>query len=196
MEDIERTPRGRWEKIAYWASFGTLVPTLIVSEILEGLGLSWWERIGVILLIILVSTYLLSRPAQAERQRRLAADLERGVIDCAIRFPRSAPGSLRDLWEPGVGQLHDQSLHFQTRLGDREGSPAGKKKTFPHAVLAPDVHERPATKSLALEHRHWQTLDLQTTSGLLQVAASKASCEFLERTLGSAAHPLEGDQRD
>jgi hypothetical protein len=185
MQDIERAPRGRWERIFSWASVGTLFPTLVVGDLLEGLGLSWWERIGVVALLIGGTTYLLSRPASAERALRLDADLRNGILDCALRFPRSVPGSLGDLWDPGVARVEELTLTFQTRLGDAAGSPAGRVRTFTGAGLAGETFDPPARRPQGLG-RGWTLVHVQTDSGLLQVAATRRGAAYLEDRLPPA----------
>lgn len=195
IADIPRTPRGRWEK---WGNWGTLViflPAQIMLGVLDDLGLSWWEIIGVIVLVIAAGGYLLSRPARAARQQRLEADLEHGVVECAIRFPGSRPGSLSDVWEVGVGQAVDGTLHFQGLLGDYDATPTGRRKTFPSAALAQEIPDAPSTQRLQGPQRRWRSIHLETDGGLLQVAASEQSCSFLEECFPPAGGSSGTDGR-
>lgn len=196
IADIPRTPHGRWEK---WGNWGTLViflPAQIMLGVLDDLGLSWWEIMGVIVLVIAAGGYLLSRPAQAARRQRLEADLEHGVVECAIRFPGSRPGSLSDVWEVGVGQVEGGALHFQGMFGDYGATPTGRKKTFPSAVLTREVPETPSTQRLGRAQRSWRTLHLKTDGGLLQVAASEQSRVFLEQAFTPAGRSPGAGLRD
>lgn len=185
MEDIQRTARGRWEKIGFWLLVFPVVPAVTLNNILMALGLPFWGSIVIVLVLLAFGTYLLSRPIRTERSRRLANDLERGVFDCAIRFPRSTSGSLRDLWEFGAGELQNSSFRFQARVEDEQGSPAGHVKTFPNAVIAPAT-EPPARKPQGWM-RDWRYLHLQSEGCFVQVAGSDLTCTFIESAL-SAKH--------
>jgi hypothetical protein len=178
VKDIERTPRRRWERIGFWLMVLPLLPVLVLSDVLEELGLSWWERNTALLLLTGLAFHLLSKPIAAERSARLASDLELGVFDCAIRFPGSRPGSLGDVWEPGAGQRKDTTLYFQSRMADEQGSAAGRLKTFHNAVTTTAPAD-PPTRRPPGWRRDWQVVHLSTENGLLQVAASKASCDFI-----------------
>ncbi|WP_159620270.1 hypothetical protein [Arthrobacter zhaoguopingii] len=185
MEDIKRAPRGRWEKLGFWLLVFPVVPTLVLSDILEAVGLPFWVSLLVTGLFLGIGYYLLMKPLKAERADRLASDLESGIFDCAIRFPQSTPGSLRDLWEIGVGRLQATTLLFQTRVEDEQGSPAGPVKTFRNAVLTASS-EAPAGTPFRWQ-RDWKHVHLQTSGGLPQVAASEQACAFLEAELGSGS---------
>lgn len=195
IADIPRTPYGRWEK---WGNWGTLViflPAQIMLGVLDDLGLSWWEIIGVIVLVIAAGGYLLSRPAQVAHRQRLEADLEHGVVECAIRFPGSRPGSLSDVWEVGVGQVEGGALHFQGMFGDYGATPMGRRKTFPSAVLTREVPDAPSMQRLHGPQRRWRSIHLKTDGGLLQVAASEQSCSFLEGSFPPAGGSSGTDGR-
>lgn len=181
MEDIQRTPRGRWEKIGFWLLVFPVFPAVILIDIFKALGLPFLGSILIVLALLALTFYLLLRPIRAERSRRLAQDLECGVFDCAIRFPRSTPGSLRDMWEFGAGQIQDTTFRFQTRVEDEQGSPAGPVKTFPNAGIAPATG--PPTRKSRGWMRGWQHVDLQTDGGLIQIAGSEPTCTFIAAAL-------------
>jgi hypothetical protein len=184
MEDIQRTPRGRWEKIGFWLLVFPVFPAVILNDILQAIGFSLWGRIATVLALLALSVHLLSRPIRAERSRRLAHDLEHGVFDCAIRFPGSAPGSLHDMWEFGAGQLQDTTLRFQTRVEDEQGSPAGRVKTFLNAQNAPATE--PPTRRPQGWTRDWRHVDLKTDGGLIQIAGSEPTCTFIAEALNTS----------
>ncbi|WP_026552050.1 hypothetical protein [Arthrobacter sp. H20] len=123
MGDIERAALGKWERIGYLAQFGAVIPTQIVSQVLESAGFGWWEGIGLALLICLALGYLVSRPLIAERSQRVALDLSRGIFDCAIRYPNSHPGSLCDRWNSGVAKAEANELLFQPQLIQGDPNP-------------------------------------------------------------------------
>ena len=186
MTDIPRTPRGRQEKLGGWGVLVLFsVPSLLIT-VFRGLGLSAWESIGGAVLVVALGAHLVSRPVRAARRRRRAADLELGVIDCAIRFPGSRPGSLSDVWDVGAGQVEGSSLHFQAQLGDQDGTPAGRRKTFSSAVLTDSVPDVPSTQHLGRAQRTWRSIYLRTDGGLLQVAAPQEGCALLERAFAPA----------
>lgn len=176
-------PRGRLEKIGFWLMVFPVFPAMILNNIFEALGLPLWSSIVIVLALLALTFYLLSRPIRAERSRRLAQDLERGVFDCAIRFPRSTPGSLRDMWEFGAGQIKDTTFRFQTPVEDEQGSPAGRVKNFPNADITPTT-EPPTRKPLGWM-RDWKHVDLQTDGGLIQIAGSKPTCTFIAAALST-----------
>jgi hypothetical protein len=184
MKDIQRTPRGRWEKIGFWLLVFPVFPAVILNDILEALGFPFWGSTVIVLALLAFTVYLLSRPIRAERSRRLAQDLKRGVFDCAIRFPRSAPGSLRDLWELGAGELQDTTFRFQTRVEDEQGSPASRVKTFPNAHVAPATGS--STRRPQGWTRDWKHVDLETDGGLVQIAGSEPTCTFIAAALSTS----------
>jgi hypothetical protein len=193
MDDIKRAPRGRWEKLGFWLLVFPVIPILVLRDILEAVGLPFWASLLVTVLCLGIVYYLLLKPLKAEQADRLATDLKSGIFDCAIRFPDSAPGSLRDLWEVGVSQLQGTTLCFQTRVEDEQGSPSGRVKTFPNAVIVASS-EAPTGKPFRWQ-RDWKYVHLRTSGGLVQVAGSEQACAFLEAELnresggtGASAH--------
>lgn len=172
MGDIERAKIGKWEKVGYLLSIGVLFPTFLVSGVLEALGFSFWASIGLTLLLIVFAVYLTSRPAAAERRKRLANDLERGVFDCAIRFQNSVPGSLRDLWDVGVAQFDGQELWFQSQLGEFPLPPTGRRRSY--GQVRPDGSVEQTGKKPAGWRRGWSVIALQTGSGRMHLAADES----------------------
>lgn len=137
-----------------------------------------------------IGGFWLLRPISAERSRRLAIDLENGVFDCATRFPRSAPGSFRDLWEFGAGQLEGTALRFQTRTGDEHYSPAGRVKVFPNVVTTSEPE--PPARKLHGWTRYWKYVYLETDGGLIQLAGSEPTCTFIEGKRGAPENGKHG----
>lgn len=179
MGDIERAKVGKWEKIGYLALLGAFFPSFIVLELLESGGLGWWERYGAALLISCAIAYLLSRPAVAERANRLASDLERGVFDCAIRYPNAHPGSLRDRWNPGVAQYQDGQLLFQPQnfQGDPNPTPMGQPRDL--RVVSVKGLVEPDKRPVDLR-RGWKVLELETGGGAMHLAAGEPGLDLLQ----------------
>ncbi len=180
MGTIERAKLGKWEKISYFVLMGgSVFPTVLVSNFLRGLGFGFWESAGFSLLVFAAVVYLFTRPVAAERSKRLAADLERGVFDCAIRFPNSLPGSLRDRWDPGAAQYNGVTLAFQSLnfQGDPVATPIGALKEFGRVVATAPVDQ---TGKRAPElRRRWKVLELTTEKGLMHLAAREEALDLL-----------------
>ncbi len=180
MGDIQRARVGTWEKAGYLLFFGSLFPTLIISDVFEALGFEFWARIGLTGLVALGIGYLVSRPVAAERSRRLASDLSRGVFECAVRYPDPHPGSLRDRWNPGVAQLIDGRLLFQPQdaSGDPNPTPLGAPRDLGidkvEGVIAPEGR-RPVEL-----RRGWKVLAIDTPSGEMHLAAGDPALELLQ----------------
>lgn len=181
--DIERTRMGRWEKLGYLISLGGVFPGIVALTVLEGLGYGFWERIGLALLLCVAVAYLASRPAAAERSRRLALDLTRGVFDCAIRYPSSRPGALRDRWNPGVAQLDGKELWFQPQnfQGDPNPTPAGPPRKL-GLMTAEGTVDLEGKRPVELR-RGWQVLAVETEHGCLHLAGAAEALALLKNQL-------------
>ncbi|RJU00167.1 hypothetical protein D6T65_12370 [Arthrobacter frigidicola] len=179
MGDIQRAKIGTWEKTGYVFLFAAAPPFLIVSDLLEFLGFGFWARMGLTGLVCLGAGYLLSRRVAVERSRRLASDLSRGVFDCAIRYPDSHPGSLRDRWNPGVGQVIDARLLFQPQdaSGDPSPTPLGAPRDLGIDNLE-GVIAQEGKRPVELR-RGWKVLAVDTPSGKMHLAAGDPALELL-----------------
>lgn len=179
MDDIVRTKAGRWEKAAYGASIGFAGLALLGSELLKTAGVgSFWLRLVLVLLLGALGFALLIRPANRQTRARLAADLDNGVFDCAIRFPTAAPGTLSDMWNPGAAQVTADSLAFQPQQGVYQPQPTGRKSTFDHpVVLGPAERTRKKPPGWG---RDWSIRELQTDNGKIHIAAGPAGLALME----------------
>jgi hypothetical protein len=179
MGDIQRARVGTWEKAGYLLFFGWLFPTLIISDVFEALGFGFWGRVGLTGLVALGIGYLVSRPVAAERSRRLASDLSRGVFECAIRYPDSHPGSLRDRWNPGVAQLVSGRLLFQPQdaSGDPNPTPLGAPRDL--GVDTVEGVSAPEGRRPVELRRGWKVLGVGTSSGRMHLAAGDPALELL-----------------
>ena len=179
MGDIQRARVGKWEKAGYVFLFAAALPFIIVSDFLQLLGFEFWERMGLTGLVCVGAGYLLSRRVAVERSQRLASDLSRGVFECAVRYPDSHPGSLRDRWNPGVAQLVGGRLHFQPQdaSGDPNPTPLGAPRDLGvdkvEGVIAPEGR-RPVEL-----RRGWKVLGVGTSSGRMHLAAGDPALELL-----------------
>ncbi|MBE0011755.1 hypothetical protein DXT87_18620 [Arthrobacter sp. AET 35A] len=55
--------------------------------------------------------------------------MERGLIECAIRYPRAIPGSLRSRWERGFAEVETGTIRFLP-LSAGMGAPAAEVREF------------------------------------------------------------------
>ncbi|MBJ2121548.1 hypothetical protein I6N91_11220 [Arthrobacter sp. MSA 4-2] len=179
MGDIQRAKVGTWEKAGYLLFFGSLFPALIISDVFEALGFEFWGRVALTGLVCLGVGYLVSRPAAAGRSRRLASDLSRGIFDCAIRYPDSHPGSLRDRWNPGVAQLVAGKLRFQPQNSPTDPSPM--PLGAPRELGIDKVEGVIATEGRRPVElrRGWKVLAVDTPSGKMHLAAGDPAVELL-----------------
>jgi hypothetical protein len=128
-----------------------------------------------------LGAFLLVRLAAPQRKERLAHDAERGIIECAIRYPDSHPGSIRHRWLPGFAQVTCRAIRVQPDLVG-EGDPAGTIRPFFDVILKGPVE--PPAKRPAEVKRGWRIVALETDEGLLHLAANDAALKLLEERLG------------
>ena len=84
------SPLGRWEKAltrSYWSLL--FVGILVFSILREALG--FWPSVALTVAVMAAFTLVVARLATSERKARLLRDVERGLIECAIRYPRLSP---------------------------------------------------------------------------------------------------------
>jgi hypothetical protein len=187
MDDIVRTKAGKWEKIFEYSYIGFIAIGPLGTSLLEDAGVEpFWIRILLIVVFLIACIALLALPAVRAGRQRLAADRTNGVFDCAVRFPSSTRGSLRDLWEQGVAQVSDDGLVFQPQQGSPQPRPAGKKREFGHfAVLGTAEMTGKKTSGWG---RSWSIRELQTAAGRIHLAASPKSLPLIEERLGREPH--------
>lgn len=180
-ERLEIAPRGRWEKIAARSSGWLLfVPVFTSNLFVDALG--FWGSLGLAVGVTGLGALVLIRLALPERKERLARDARRGIFECAIRYPDSQPGSLRDRWLPGFAEVSPSAVRFQPDLSG-EAKPAGVIRSFNSVVLKGAV-EPPAKRPAELQ-RGWGIVALDTDEGPLHVAAGENGLRLLEERLGN-----------
>ena len=179
-EALRPAPRGRLEKILP-RSLGLLVflATSTSSLLRENFG--FWESTTMSFSAFGLGAFLFARLAAPQRKERLAHDAERGIIECAIRYPDSHPGSIRHQWLPGFAQVTRRAVKFQPDLVG-EGDPSGTIRPFFDVILRGRV--QPQAKRPAELKRGWRFVALETDEGLLHLAAADASLKLLGERLG------------
>ncbi|MFJ5700237.1 hypothetical protein [Arthrobacter sp. NPDC093139] len=180
-ETLKPAPRGRWEKILP-RSFGLLLFLATITSDLLRENFGFWGSTTMSFGAFGLGAFLLVRLAAPQRKERLARDAERGIIECAIRYPDSHPGSNRHLWLPGFAQVSRGAIRFQPDLVG-EGNPAGTIRPFFDVILKGPV-EPPAKRPTEVK-RGWHIVALETDEGLLHVAAGHSSLKLLEDRLGN-----------
>ena len=188
MDDIVRTKVGKWERVSEYSYFGFIFIGSLGNSLLEDAGVeSFWIRFLLIVVFLLAVGVLLGFPALRARRQRLAADRRNGVFTCAVRFPSSTPGSLRDLWDEGAAQVSDGGLAFQPQQGRFHTHPAGKKRSFGHFAALGEA-ELTGKKPRAWG-RGWSIREFQTdAAGRIHLAASTESWALIEEHLNREPH--------
>ncbi|MDQ1058300.1 hypothetical protein QFZ23_002201 [Arthrobacter globiformis] len=128
-----------------------------------------------------MAALLVVRLAVPERKERVARDAERGIIQCAVRYPNSQPGSLRSRWLPGLAEVSRGAVRFQPDFG-AEGRPAGAIRTFSDVILEGPV-QPPAKRPPELKWGR-SFIALETDERPLHVAAGDTGLKLLEDRLG------------
>jgi hypothetical protein len=103
------SPRGKWEKALVSSQIWLLFVALFVSGNVRDM-MGFWPSMAVTAAILAAGMLYLRRRAIPERNRRLAQDAERGVIECAIRYAHAIPGSkvFTDLHPLGLRTLQGE----------------------------------------------------------------------------------------
>lgn len=179
-ETLGPAPRGRWEKILP-RSLGLLVFLATSTSSLLHENFGFWESMTMSFGTFGLGAFLLARLAAPQRKERLAHDAERGIIECAIRYPDSHPDSIRRRWLPGFAQVTRGAVRFQPDLVG-EGDPAGTIRPFFDVILKGPVG--PPAKRPAEVKRGWRIVALDTDEGLLHLAAGETGLQLLEDRLG------------
>ncbi|WP_394253040.1 hypothetical protein [Arthrobacter pityocampae] len=179
MDDIVRTKAGRWEKVFAYSYLGFTFLGILGNSLLEDAGVeSFWIRILLIVVFMIVVLVVLGFPAVCAGRRRLAVDRANGVVECAVRFPSSVSGSLRDLWDGGAAQITADGLAFQPQGGQLQTKPAGKKRKLGHFVVVGPAEM--TGKKTPGWGRSWSIRELHTDAGRIHLAASPKSWALIE----------------
>jgi hypothetical protein len=187
MDDIVRTKVGTWEKVFEYSTIGFIGIGPLSNSLLEDAGVeSFWIRILVLIVFLIAVLVLLAFSAARMGRQRLAADRKNGVFPCAVRFPSSTPGSLRDLWDEGEAQVSADELAFQPQQGRFRTKPAGKKRNFGHFTVL-GVAEMTGKKP-PWWGRGWSIRELQTDAGRIHLAASSKSWALIDDRLDRESH--------
>ena len=180
-EALRPAPRGRWEKILP-RSLGLLVFLATSTSSLLSENFGFWGSTTMSFGAFGLGAFLLALLAAPQRKERLAHDAERGIIECAIRYPDSHTGSIRHRWLPGFAEVTCGVVRFQPDLVG-EGDPAGTIRPFFDVILRGPVE--PPVKRPADVKRGWRIVALDTDEGLLHLAAGDAGLQLLEERLGN-----------
>ncbi|GAC1370846.1 MAG: hypothetical protein NVS2B15_27100 [Pseudarthrobacter sp.] len=93
---------GRWEKALTESYWWLLLGGVFVSSIVNG-PLVYRLSIALTVAVMAAFTLVIARLATSERAARLLRDVERGLIEWAIRYPKAPPGSPSSRWGTGIG---------------------------------------------------------------------------------------------
>jgi hypothetical protein len=169
------SPRGKWEKALVSSQFWLFFVALFVSGVVRDM-MGFWPSMAVTAAILAAGMLYLRRRAIPERNRRLAQDAERGVIECAIRYARAIPGSLSDRWAPGIAEVNDGTINFQTVM-DGTSQPAGSPKVF--TDLHPLGLRTLQGKRPPEVGRAYKLVGIATDQGEIELAATSESLRVL-----------------
>jgi hypothetical protein len=177
-----RAPRGKWEKAfdgsAWW--FG-LAGAVLVNLIP---GLTLWPRVVVTALVMTAVLAFLYARRQRDRKARLDLDAENlGLIECCLRYPHAAPGSLRKGWTFGTAQLETRRIVF-TPILEEDGPPVGAEQ---HLAIEEFLgHRTPSRPDRPSRRKNDPIVALRTNKGEVEIAAAGDSLKVLKtRVLGA-----------
>ena len=179
--DMEKpSPPGRREKALTRSSWWLVFAAIFASSILrEPLG--FWPSFALIVAGTAALLLVIARLAASERQARLLQDIARGLIECAIRYPKALPGSLGSRWEQGFAEVTNGTIKFQPVYGEM-GSPAGRVREF-RELSSHGLVDIPQKKPAELK-RSWKIAAIGTDTGDLEVATAEAGLTLLARHTG------------
>jgi hypothetical protein len=173
-EILKPSPLGRWERVQRGSYWWLLFTAILVSSIINR-SLGFWPSIGLTIAAMAACTFVVYRLAGSEREARLMRDVERGLIECAVRYPNSIPGSLSDRWERGLAEVRDGRIAFRP-LGVDASSP-GQVREF--SQLSSIRLLGPPSKKPAELPRSWKIAACETDKGALEVAAGEPALSLL-----------------
>jgi hypothetical protein len=172
------SPPGRWEKALTRSYWWILFVGIMVSSIILREPLGFWPSVALTVAVMCAFTLVLARLATSEREARLLRDVERGLIECAIRYPKALPGSLSSRWERGFAEVNNGTIKFQPVFGEM-GSPAGSVREFGE-LSSHGLVDLPPKKPAELK-RSWKIAAIGTDKGDLEVATGEAGLTLLSR---------------
>lgn len=179
------SPLGRWEKALtrsyWWILFGGILVSSILRE-----PLGFWPSFALAIAVIAAVTLVVSRLATSEREARLLRDVERGIFECAIRYPKALPGSLRSRWEQGFAEVNNGTIRFQPLFAEM-GTPTGHVREFSE-LSSLGLLDLPPKKPAELK-RSWKIAAIGTDKGDLEVATGKAGLTLLTSHINSNTGP-------
>lgn len=178
-EMLKPSPRGRWEKAAASSNFWLLFLALFAMNVLRD-ELGPWGSTAAVVVIMGLGSLLLGRKAAPERRERLARDADRGIVECAVRYPDALPGSLRGRWLPGFAEISSGTIKFQPDYVDK-GEPEGKVAVFSD-VVSQDQIEPPPKRPPELK-KNWKIVALTTDKGRLHLASGEPGWKLIEERL-------------
>ena len=180
------SPLGRWEKAFtrsyWWILFGGILVSSILRE-----PLGFWPSFALAVAVIAAFTLVVARLATSEREARLLRDVERGLIECAIRYPKAIPGSLSSRWERGFAEVNNGTIKFQPLSGEM-GTPTGRVREFSE-LSSLGLLDLPPKKPAELK-RSWKIAAIGTDKGDLEVAAGEAGLTLLAGHTDANTGPL------
>ena len=180
------SPLGRWEKALTRSYWWVLFVGILVSSILrEPLG--FWPAIALTVTVMAAFTLVVARLATSERKARLLRDVERGLIECAIRYPKALPGSLSSRWEQGFAEVSNGTIKFQPLFAD-PGSPTGHVREFSE-LSSCGLLDLPPKRAAELK-RSWRIAAIVTDKGDLEVATGEAGLTLLAGHIDHNAGPF------
>ena len=167
------SPLGRWEKALtrsyWWLLFGGILVSSILRE-----PLGFWPSIALTVAVLAASSLVVGRLSTSEREARLLRDVDRGLIECAIRYPKALPGSLSSRWEQGFAEVTNGTIKFQPL-----GSPTGHAREF-RELSSHGLLDLPPKKPAELK-RSWKIAAIGTDKGDLEVATGETGLTLLAR---------------
>jgi hypothetical protein len=170
------SPLGRWEKALTRSYWWPLILAFCVSSILrEPLG--FWPSTAFTVAVLAGLALVIARLAASEREARVLRDVDRGLIECAIRYPKAIPGSLSSRWEQGFAEVTNGTIRFQPLFA--EGSPTGNVREF-SKLSSHGLVDVPPKKPAELK-RSWKIAAIGTDKGDLEVATGEAGLTLLSR---------------
>ncbi|MFJ5696614.1 hypothetical protein [Arthrobacter sp. NPDC093139] len=169
------SPPGRWEKALTRSFWWVLLGGMLVSSVLrESLG--FWPSVALTVALIVAFTLVVARLAVSEREARIVRDAERGLIECAIRYPKALPGSLSSRWERGFAEVNNGIIKFRPLFGEM-GSPTGQVREFSE-LSSYGLLDLPPKRPAELK-RSWKIAAIGTDKGDLEVATGEAGMSLL-----------------
>ena len=185
--EIKRpSPLGRWEKALTRSYWWVLLVGMLVSSILrEPLG--FWPSVTLTVAVIAAFTLVVARLAASEREARLVRDVERGLIECAIRYPKALPGSLSNRWEQGFAEVNNGIIRFRPLFGEM-GSPTGHVREFSE-LSSYGLLDLPPKRPAELK-RSWKIAATGTDKGGLEVATGEAGLSLLAGHIDRSTGPF------